>query len=61
MDALGLADLLPSLRARLRRRTLAAKAMLFRQGDPASAVYVVEKGRIAMVRHGQDGRRVRSK
>jgi CRP-like cAMP-binding protein len=58
MDAFGLDHAPKSLRLRLRRRTLAAGAMLFRQGDPAAAVYVIEQGRIAMVRHTPEGRRV---
>jgi CRP/FNR family transcriptional regulator, dissimilatory nitrate respiration regulator len=59
MDAFGLAQAPRMLRAKLRTRTLARDAMLFRQGDPVRAVYVVETGRIAMVRHTPDGRRVR--
>jgi CRP-like cAMP-binding protein len=58
MDAFGLDQAPKSLRARLRRRDLAAGATLFRQGDPAMAVYVIERGRIALVRHTSEGRRV---
>jgi len=59
MDAFGLDQAPRSLRAKLRSRALAREAILFRQGDPARAVYVIENGRIAMVRHTPDGRRVR--
>ena len=31
---------------------------MFHQGDPAVAVYVIERGRLAMVRHTAEGRRV---
>jgi len=58
MDAFGLDEAPKSLRARLRHRDLAAGAALFRQGDPAVAVYVIERGRLAMVRHTAEGRRV---
>jgi CRP-like cAMP-binding protein len=58
MDAFGLDEAPKSLRARLRHRDLAAGAALFRQGDPAVAVYVIETGRLAMVRHTAEGRRV---
>src|SRR5947207_9585664 len=58
MDAFGLAGAPKSLQARLRHRDLVAGATLFRQGDPATAVFVIERGRLAMVRHTPDGRRV---
>lgn len=58
MDVLGLDAAPPSLRARIRPRRLAAGAALFRQGDPARALYVVEQGRVAMVRHSPEGRRL---
>jgi CRP-like cAMP-binding protein len=58
MDAFGIAEIPKSLRPRLRRRTLAAGTVLFRRGDPAVAVYVVEQGRLAMIRHTANGRRV---
>jgi CRP-like cAMP-binding protein len=58
MDAFGLDQAPKPLRARLRHRDLAAGATLFRQGDPAVAVYVIERGRIALVRHTSEGRRV---
>jgi CRP-like cAMP-binding protein len=58
MDAFDLDDAPKSLRSKLRRRTLATGQALFRQGDPVKAVYVVEQGRLAMVRHAPNGRRV---
>jgi CRP-like cAMP-binding protein len=58
MDAFGLDQAPKSLRARLRSRNLAAGAPLFRQGDPAAAVYVIERDRIALIRHTSEGRRV---
>jgi CRP-like cAMP-binding protein len=58
MDAFGLDEAPKSLRAHLRHRDLAAGTALFRQGDPVVAVYVIERGRLAMVRHTADGRRV---
>jgi CRP/FNR family transcriptional regulator, dissimilatory nitrate respiration regulator len=58
MDAFGLDEAPKSLRARLRHRDLAAGTALFRQGDPVVAVYVIERGRLAMVRHTAEGRRV---
>ena len=58
MDAFGLDQAPKSLRARLRHRDLAAGTILFRQGDPAVSVYVIERGRIALVRHTSEGRRV---
>ncbi len=39
-------------------RSLASGAALFRQGDPARAIYGVEAGRVDLIRHGADGRRV---
>lgn len=58
MDAFCLDRAPKSLRAQLRHRDLRAGATLFRQGDPAVAVYVIERGRIALVRHTSEGRRV---
>lgn len=58
MDAIGLDEAPKSLRAKLRHRDIAAGAALFRQGDPAIAVYVIEHGRIVLVRHTSEGRRV---
>jgi len=36
-------------------RRIGAGAAVFRQGDPATAVYIVESGRIRLVRHLADG------
>jgi CRP-like cAMP-binding protein len=58
MDAFCLDRAPKSLRTQLRHRDLRAGATLFRQGDPAVAVYVIERGRIALVRHTSEGRRV---
>jgi CRP/FNR family transcriptional regulator, dissimilatory nitrate respiration regulator len=58
MDAFGLDDAPKSLRQKIQHRSLATGAALFRQGDAVTAVYVVEKGRIAMIRHTSDGRRI---
>lgn len=45
-------DALPPRVARgVRRRALDADETLFRQGDPATAVFMVERGRIALRRH----------
>lgn len=40
---------------RLSERRLAAGEAVFRQGDRASAVYVVQSGRIRLLRHLEDG------
>ncbi len=40
---------------RLRRRRLEPGEALFRQGDPAVAVYRVNSGRVRLVRHLEDG------
>ncbi len=58
MDAFGLGQFASRLAPPIARRTLAAGAALFRQGDTASAVFVVERGRLALVRHLADGARV---
>ena len=58
MDAFDLDNVPKPLRSKLRLRTLATGQALFRQGDLVKAVYVVEEGRIAMVRYAPDGRRV---
>jgi CRP-like cAMP-binding protein len=39
----------------LRRRSLVKGELLFRQGDRASAIYLVESGRVCLVRHVEDG------
>lgn len=51
MHPLSPGSLPPAVARRLRRRDLAAAETLFRQGDPAAAVYIVERGRIALRRH----------
>ncbi len=58
MDLLGLGHLIGEGGLRARRRTLPAGGYLFHQGDPAAAVFVVERGRLALVRHAGDGSRV---
>jgi CRP-like cAMP-binding protein len=58
MDAFGIDQLPKALRTRLRRRHLLSGSILFRQGDRAVAVYVVDQGRLAMIRHTPDGHRV---
>jgi CRP-like cAMP-binding protein len=40
------------------RRTLGRGDLLFRQGEPASAIYLIETGRLRLERHTPDGRRV---
>jgi CRP-like cAMP-binding protein len=55
MDLVGLDRLIPALGIRIARRDLPEGAHLFRQGDPARAVFVVERGRVALVRHAPDG------
>lgn len=57
-EPLGLTAILSTLPARLRTRRLAKGEALFRQGDATRALYVVETGRVAMVRHSPDGRRL---
>ncbi|HUZ71580.1 MAG TPA: Crp/Fnr family transcriptional regulator [Stellaceae bacterium] len=39
-------------------RELRAREALFRQGDPASAIFVLERGRLRLVRHTVDHRKV---
>jgi CRP-like cAMP-binding protein len=43
----------PNARARLRR--LEASEVLFRQGDPAAAIFRLESGRVHLLRHTEDG------
>jgi CRP-like cAMP-binding protein len=57
MHPFGLDEVAKSLP--LRRKSLPAGATLFRRGDPAVAVYWIEKGRIALVRHTVEGSRVK--
>ncbi|MBI3451496.1 MAG: Crp/Fnr family transcriptional regulator [Rhodospirillales bacterium] len=56
MDLFDLNRLPAAIAGRIRRRELAAGEALFRQGDAAEAVFVVERGRMALVRHAADGR-----
>jgi CRP-like cAMP-binding protein len=58
VDAFGLDDAPRELRSRVQPRTLAKGETLFHAGDAATAVYVIQQGRVAMVRHGPEGRRV---
>jgi CRP-like cAMP-binding protein len=52
-------DWLPAqIRARSRTRSLATGETLFRQGDKAFAVFEIERGRLRLVRHTVDSRRV---
>lgn len=46
----------PGLLAASRRHPLAKGEALFRQGDPAYAVFQVESGRVRLIRHSADGR-----
>jgi CRP/FNR family transcriptional regulator, dissimilatory nitrate respiration regulator len=43
---------------RTNRRHLARGEALFRQGDPARALFVIEEGRLTLTRHAPDGRRL---
>ncbi len=51
MDLLTLESLPEGLRNGIAYRNLAAKEMLFQQGDAASAFFVVETGRVKLVRY----------
>jgi len=52
-------DWLPaSLRERSRTRELAIDECLFHQGDRAYAIFEIERGRLRLVRHALDSRRV---
>ncbi len=52
-------DWLPtSLRERSRLRELAVDECLFRQGDRAHAIFEIERGRLRLVRHALDSRRI---
>jgi CRP/FNR family transcriptional regulator, cyclic AMP receptor protein len=50
------ADVLASLSEQSTVRTLARNEVLFHQGDPSHALYVVAEGRIAIATHSVDGR-----
>jgi CRP-like cAMP-binding protein len=58
MDLFGLDRLPTRLGARITYRDVAGGASLFRQGDKADAVFVIESGRLALIRHAVDGRRL---
>lgn len=58
VDKLGLAAAPAALRSSLRQRRLARGETLFRQGDPTRALYVLDEGRVALIRHAPDGRRL---
>jgi CRP-like cAMP-binding protein len=52
-------DWLPaSLRDRSRVRELVPDECLFRQGDRAQAIFEIERGRVRLVRHALDSRRI---
>src|SRR5215207_6436678 len=42
----------------LERRSLAPNTVLFKRGDPVTAIYFVEAGRLRLERHTFDGRRL---
>jgi len=50
------AEVLDSLREHAVVRHLARNDVLFHQGDPSSALYVIDQGRIAIATHSNDGR-----
>lgn len=56
LAAFGLAPDRPAVP--LTRRSLARGETLFRQGEPTRAVFIIEQGRLALVRHAADGRRL---
>jgi CRP-like cAMP-binding protein len=58
MDLFGLDHLPKPLALRVTHRDLATGATLFHQGDKADAVFVIETGRLALIRHAVDGRRL---
>ena len=58
MDLFGLDRLPARLAAHITHRDVASGASLFRQGDKADAVFVIESGRLALIRHAVDGRRL---
>lgn len=49
-------DVLDQLRARADVRTYERGDLVFRRGDPASELYVVQEGQIAIATHAVDGR-----
>ncbi len=58
MDLFGLPRIQLALARAVERKTVAAGGYLFRQGDTARAVFVLETGRLALVRDAADGRRL---
>ena len=48
----------PAFHERTRVRQLAAGEILFRQGDAAFAIFAIERGRLQLIRHTIDSRRV---
>jgi CRP/FNR family cyclic AMP-dependent transcriptional regulator len=50
------AEVLDSLREHAVVRHLARNDVLFQQGDPSAALYVIDEGRIAIATHSNDGR-----
>lgn len=54
----GLAGLPARLRERSRVTELSAGERLFRQGDKAYAIFEIERGRLRLVRHTIDSRRI---
>ena len=49
-------EVLDDLREHAVVRHLARNDVLFEQGDPSSALYVIDQGRIAIATHSNDGR-----
>lgn len=49
---------LPTPRSAIRHRKLAKREMLFHQGDSTDAIFVVQRGRVRLVRHLADGSRI---
>jgi CRP/FNR family transcriptional regulator, dissimilatory nitrate respiration regulator len=58
MDLFTFDSLPPALRQAIAIRTLASEQILFRQGDSASAMFIVKSGRLKIVRHTPEGRLV---
>ncbi|MCU0537417.1 MAG: Crp/Fnr family transcriptional regulator [Hydrococcus sp. Prado102] len=56
MDLLTVDRLPPILRSAIATRQLVAGQRLFRQGDSASAVFVIESGRLKIVRNTEEGK-----
>ena len=58
MDLFGLPRLERAIGRAAERKAVPAGGYLFRQGDKVGAVFVVETGRLALVRDAADGRRL---